>query len=471
MSSIFKKIGNVPPVHSREVKNSTWGLGFEKLDRDVFDPEKAYDRVGELGVKWVRIQSGWARTETAKGVYLFDWLDSIVDNLCKQGVIPWMCLCYGNGIYDEAAAKVFGAVGCPPIHTEEQKKAWHDYVVATVAHYKGRVSRFEIWNEPDGTWCWKHGVNGTEYGEFTKATAAAIREGNPAAEIIGGVLCCYHYDWLADVFETGAAECLDFVSYHGYTPNENSLAKQQEALRAFCHRYNPALKFIQGETGTQSREGGAGALREGAWTQEKQAKFLARQLLGHLAAGVEINSYFSCLDMIEALNGTVGDLGSYLDYGYFGVLGAEFDATGRATGEYTPKLSYRTLQVLSSIFREEFSVKALPVMFKTGLYSPRFMRNDDTGEAVLSYGFRKANGSSGFVYWHPAELLTTTGYEATVTLDVAGVEGEPMLIDLLNGNIYSLPKESVEPIRENYRRFLHLPIRDYPMLLAFGDFI
>lgn len=104
---------------------------------------------------------------------------------CRAASSRGSCLCYGNGIYDEAAAQVFGAVGCPPIHTEKQRRAWHDYVAATAARYRGRVPRFEIWNEPDGRWCWKHGVNGAETGEFTKATAAAIREGNPEAEVIG----------------------------------------------------------------------------------------------------------------------------------------------------------------------------------------------------------------------------------------------------------------------------------------------
>ena len=172
----LKKIGMVKAVNSARVGESVLGLGFEKLDRGVFDPEKAYDKVAELGIKWIRIQSGWARTEQKKGVYDFAWFDSIVENLLRRGLRPWVCLCYGNGVYDEAAAKVFGAVGCPPIHTEEQKKAWHDYVVALVTRYKGKIGWYEVWNEPDGKWCWKHGVNGTEYGEFVNATAKAVRE-------------------------------------------------------------------------------------------------------------------------------------------------------------------------------------------------------------------------------------------------------------------------------------------------------
>ena len=59
----FERIGRIQPVASAEVAQSRIGLGFEKLDRGAFDPEKAYDKVAATGVKWVRIQSGWARTE------------------------------------------------------------------------------------------------------------------------------------------------------------------------------------------------------------------------------------------------------------------------------------------------------------------------------------------------------------------------------------------------------------------------
>ena len=94
----LKSVGTVKAVSSDQVGQSPIGLGFEKLDRGVFDPEKAYDKVAQLGVKWIRIQSGWARTETEKGVYHWEWIDSIIDNLLRRGLQPWVCLCYGNGL-------------------------------------------------------------------------------------------------------------------------------------------------------------------------------------------------------------------------------------------------------------------------------------------------------------------------------------------------------------------------------------
>ena len=44
------------------------------------------------------------------------------------------------------------------------------------------------------------------------------------------------------------------------------------------------------------------------------------------------------------------------------------------------------------------------------------------------------------------------------------------MIDLLEGTIYSIPESMVENDGKGYRRFLHLPLRDYPLLLTFGDF-
>ena len=109
------EVGKIKPISSQETKNTKFGIGLEKLDRNVFDPSKTYDKVAALGVKYVRIQSGWARTEKEEGVYDFSWIDEIVDNLIARNLEPWICMCYGNGLYTEKANEVFGCVGVPPI--------------------------------------------------------------------------------------------------------------------------------------------------------------------------------------------------------------------------------------------------------------------------------------------------------------------------------------------------------------------
>jgi hypothetical protein len=101
------------------------------------------------------------------------------------------------------------AVGCPPIHTEEARAAWRAFVAATVARYRDRISHYEIWNEPDGQWCWKHGVSATEYGHFAIATAEAIRSAYPEATIIGGAICLWDLFYLDEALATGLYRYLD----------------------------------------------------------------------------------------------------------------------------------------------------------------------------------------------------------------------------------------------------------------------
>ena len=464
----LKAIAKVAPVHSSQVAFSKCGIGFEKLDRAVFDPSKAYDKVAAIGVKWIRLQSGWARTEKQKGVYDFSWLNDIIDNLVARGLQPWLCLCYGNGIYDEDAAKVFGAVGCPPIKTDEQVRAWHDYVVALVKRYHDRCQWYEVWNEPSGQWCWKHGVNATEYGNFAITTAKAIKEADLDAKVIIGSECHASLEWTAEMFETGVGAYADAFTYHAYDAHEERSYQRVKALRALCHTYNPNIQIIQGETGTQSRSDGAGALRGAAWTPERQAKFLARHTMADFMSDVMFSSYFSCMDMIEALNGTVGDKSSYLDYGYFGVLGADFDENGVATGAYTPKPSYYSLQTIASIFREDFSLAELPIQFFQQM-SRRILREDDSfTDNLYSQGFRKPNGSAAFVYWKATELLTTS-YESTVSLEATALPEKMELIDLVDGTVYEIPENQIER-HGKFLKLLNLPLRDYPLLLTFGDF-
>lgn len=490
MLAYYKKVGDVRAYSSQEIEFSRMGVGFEKLDREVFDPNKAYDKVAALGVKWVRLQSGWQRTEKVPGKYDFRWLDEVVDNLLQRKLVPWVCLCYGNCLYDEEAAQRFGGVGCPPTKTPEQKQAWHDYVVATVRHFEGRVDWWEIWNEPDCYYSWRNKCSAKEYAPFAIDTAKAIREGSAQAKIIGGAFCSPRVEFTKPCLDLGMGDYCDAISFHIYSSNEADHWENVSNMKRILKRYNPNLKLIQGESGCQSRCDGSGALAGQAWTEEKQAKSLARHQVSYLAQDVMFSSYFSTMDMIEALNGRVGDKASYMDYGYFGVLGADFDENGISTGEYTPKPSYRALQVISSLFRGEFTVEEL-----IAISNPRgYLHNNRyaDGECYLSelshYSFRRANGAAAFVYWKPTSLLRES-FESMTSLAFMGVPaGIPKLIDLVDGSVYEINEKDVvynhdDGWKECNEPYLppkmdgtdsilikNLPVLDRPIMLDFGGF-
>ena len=87
-----------------------------------------------------------------------------------------MCLCYGNPIYGSNLH--LGAGVAAVAHNEEALAAWLKYVEATVDRYKDTVTRWEIWNEPNGHGC-------EEYATLLMKTAETIEKVQPDAVIMG----------------------------------------------------------------------------------------------------------------------------------------------------------------------------------------------------------------------------------------------------------------------------------------------
>ena len=470
------RTGKLPQKTSLDIPFSKIGIGFEKLDRAVFDPEKAYDKVARIGIKKIRLQSGWQRTEKEKGVYDFAWLDDIVDNLIRRGMEPWLCLCYGNPLYTPLAEVVFGAVGCPPINTEEAMNAWINYVKAVAEHYRGRVSFYEIWNEPDCPYSWKH-VDGEEkdmfrdareYGAFSEATANAVKSVDPDARVGINIAHLHDLSFLNNALAVGdLPHAIDSVTYHNYSTNDQRRVEFIQAMRRLLDMYNPALTLVQGESGAQSRSDGHGAMHHYAWNPEKQTKLLLRILLQDLYCNVEFTSYFSTMDMIEALHGRVDNKASYLDFGYFGVISATFDEDGRATGNYTEKPSYYALSALCSLFEGDIKPAPHLVYSREVMTSRRMAGKDCNDETIRILPFTLSDGRSALTYWNATPILTAT-YEGTTTIaihvtDPASIE----LIDLRDGTVYKLPEQMIVDLGSGFVRLLNLPITDCPVALVY----
>ena len=179
----MKKLGKLKTLTSKEVESSCVSIGFECLDRGLFNAEKCYGPLAETGVKYARCQTGWARCEKEKGVHDFSWLDSVVENLTKRGVIPWFNVGYGNPLYMKDAPNPT-AVGCVPVYYgDEAKRAWEGFVTALCERYKDKVEHFEIWNEPDISHFWHpRQPNPSEYASFVNLTAEVIKKAHPLAK-------------------------------------------------------------------------------------------------------------------------------------------------------------------------------------------------------------------------------------------------------------------------------------------------
>ena len=300
----FAYLGKLRRVPSAEVRESGVSLGFECLDRDLFDPEPCYDRIAAVGVKNARVQTGWWKCEREKGVYDWTWLDGVVTNLTSRGIDVWFNVGFGNKIY---MGDTFGeaSVGFVPIHYGAAcEAAWKNFCRALAARYRGRVNRFEIWNEVNGKGFWRpKEPNATEYARLVAITAGAIREAQPDA-LCGGCVMGYPQAYLNEFKAAGGLGYLDFFSLHPYDPlPEKEWPARVKWLRGLFRgagRGGRDVEVWQGESGFAS------------WTPEKywqprivreseraQAVWLLRRYVLDFSLDIPLSSYFQTADMMK----------------------------------------------------------------------------------------------------------------------------------------------------------------------------
>ena len=290
----LEQIGKVEVVKPDGKGNSLWSVGCETIERGftVYDEYKSF--VGKLGVGYARLMSGWAKCEPQPGVYEFEWLDAIVDDMISQGVCPWLCICYANPIYKDGMIDLDS-----PIFTDEETmQAWLRYVKEIVVRYKGKITMYEIWNEPDGG-------NGKKYPEsyinlFIR-TAELIRELDPQVKIAGMALTGsmkpeYATTVLSAIAEQGKAHLMDYATIHPYAFNPDETIEDIKAFRALVHKYAPHVVILQGENGTNACLQHAFALRNYEWTEYSHAKWYMRRMTTDFRLGIP-SSVFTMVDI------------------------------------------------------------------------------------------------------------------------------------------------------------------------------
>jgi len=422
----LKAAGKLAPRPSSAITASPLSVGYETLDRKYFDPVKTYKHAAQLGVKWARCQTGWARTEKTRGQFDFGWLDEVVDGLLKIGIQPWFNLGYGNPLYTPGADET--AVGWVPVFDEVAMEAWKNYTGKIVDHFRDRVRHYEIWNEPNNNWFWKPGkADAAGYVKLVEQTSAIIRQRLPNAVIIGGAFAGIPMDYIKKCLDAGLARHIDKLSYHPYRPTpESNYEEQVHTMRDLLAQQDAAhIRLWQGENGCPSKKGGAGALHELDWNETRQAKWLTRRIVSDLRLEIELTSYFLIVDLL-------GYRGSA---NWKGLLHGE---------DYTPKPAYFAYQNLCALFDADTRKGDLPIQI------------EGAGDAQVLTGSFLRRGQSLSVYWTPAELMKDVEPQK-VRVMVGRNDARlarPALLDPLTGQIYKITA------------FDALPLTDYPLIIA-----
>jgi hypothetical protein len=450
-------LGRIRPRPSRAIGASSLSIGFETLDRRMFDPQRTYPHLAELGVKWARVQTGWARCETAKGQFDFTWLDEIVDSLLRIGIQPWFNVGYGNRLYTPAAPDVT-AVGWTPMGTEEGRQAWRRFVGALAGHFGRRVRHYEIWNEPTEGWFWRPGKpSPTDYVQLVRLSAPEIRTRVPQSVIVGGALSGMPTEFLTRCLELGIADCADRISYHPYqVVPEKGYAEKVTAWRQLLARYKPSLGLWQGECGCPSQEGSVGALGTAHWNETRQAKWLLRRVLIDLGLKLELTSYYNVVDQLRynwagGPEASMSEKARQKGFGaYFGVL--------RGT-DYSRKPSFTAYQTLCALFDVRTEQVEMPVDFHVPQAPGELVAADKICHATFA-----RNGRPLCAYWWPADVQRDFALRPVdVTLDTGRLGlVQPVLVDLLTGEV-----RRVDGTQKAGRwTWPALPLTDHPMLVT-----
>lgn len=432
----YKKIGTLASRTAKEIESSPWSVGAEMMDRDFTVYNNWKDYLGTLGIKKARIQSGWAKTEKVKGVYDWAWLDEIIPDMVRQGIHPWVDLCYGNSIYSEGGGTLLNA-SLP--RSNEAMQGWLTYVTALVKRYAPYVTDWEIWNEPN------YRIAAADYASFLIATAKVIRKEAPSSSIIGfaiGSGVDYRYvDNVLDILrQRGELDVIDEVSHHRHIriPEKR---EPEIALEQVVRKYNPRLKIRQGEAGCPSEFSTQFALNNYPWTEKIQAKHVLRRLLTDLGHDKES----CCFTIIDAKDIPKG-------WNRKGLLKAQEDLTVAY-----PKPAYFAVSHLTSLFDNSI-VRQKDFSYHT----------DRVGNHELSvYGYTNNRiGLSAVTLWIQGNIPADE--DSVVCCDVIFPAIKliaPVYVDLLSGYIYEIPRTKWKRQQGHYY-FTSLPIPDYPVVIT-----
>lgn len=447
-------IGSVRSRSVREISGSNWLLGCETLDRDYADYDQYKDYLPPLGIRRIRLQGGWAKTETVRGQYDWGWMDHIVDDALARGLQPWLQTGYGNPIYPGAGGSNLGA-GMPL--SQEGRAAYEAWVTAMVTRYADRVFDWEVWNEPNFG---DNKVNTPEItAEFNARTARIIKKIQPQARIsalaLGHIDLDYVERFFAELQKKDACHLFHDVTYHDYVYNPDSNALAVYQMREIVRKYAPHLILRQGENGAPSSPWAGGALCEYDWSEISQAKWYLRRMLENLGHDIEC-SVFSIAEMQYDSTGPITKANTK------GLL-----QTNPHNQVLRAKPAYYAVRHVTAIFDDH--LVRLPGVKK------RFQVDQcdqdsvcyGTDHALALYGYEDRETQARlYTLWQSGSIPGDSWRTMKQNLTFASAHfQEPVLVELLTGNVYAIPADNWKK-DGNLDRFTEIPVFDTPVLLA-----
>ncbi|MDJ0395621.1 cellulase family glycosylhydrolase [Rhodococcus sp. G-MC3] len=169
------------------------------------------------GIKSFRLSIPWSNVEYAQNQLDWSAVDRVVNAVSARGISIL-------GIIAYTPSWATSPVG-QPINTRPASPAlFGQFAGKAAARYAGKVSAFEIWNEPNGAKFYGPAPDAAGYTQLLKAAYPAIKAANSSAIVVGGVLGAVEdaagmqnpVTFANQMYAAGAAGYFDALSYHPY---------------------------------------------------------------------------------------------------------------------------------------------------------------------------------------------------------------------------------------------------------------
>jgi len=304
----------------------------------------------QAGVELLRRDFHWHVIEPEDDRFEFDAYDTIVDEAAEQGQSFIGLLVYGVGWAMEESN-----------HSSIDPADFADYVFHTVEHFRGRVSRWEVWNEQNWVRFWEPKPDPAAYGSLLKAAYEAAKRADPECTVaFGGLapsdfLFGEHWKFLEDVYAAhpDIGEHFDALAIHPYTmfqqpsPEQETRGGSVPALvryaRLILHRHGDGDKAIWiSELGWPACpcppvEPPAAPVPNVSY--EEQARYLVRSFVLAISEGAEVLLWYTFRD------GAGG--ASPSSESYFGLV--QYDADPAAEPGPEPKPAYHAYATMTAM--------------------------------------------------------------------------------------------------------------------------
>lgn len=193
-----------------------FALGSSVLWATDADLSRTMDAVKDSGATMVRFDVSWTFAEPSPGHYDWTASDRVV-KAAQQRRLQILATITNSPAW--AAAGGIRQTGRPA-----DPNTYGDFAGEVAEHYRGRVSHYELWNEPNGRIFFQPNVDAGIYAAMVRAAYARIKLADPAATIIAGAVGAAGHadgvlsplDFLTRVYRHGVEGSFDALSFHPY---------------------------------------------------------------------------------------------------------------------------------------------------------------------------------------------------------------------------------------------------------------